>query len=316
MRSAEELDAELTRTRRTVRRLMVGTTLGVAVGLGVIVTVVGATLAVVDKRAAELLTAPPHKASAPANTAPKVEQASKPADTPRATTAQAPAPTPPAMDTTAPRSAAVSPASPPAQATAANPPAQTTAANPPPAPRQSAPSAPAAAPQAPPAQAAAPSPPPQPARSQATATIETQPTPASPPAAQPAQPDEAKRIARGPRDAQDSQRAERDASRAVARRTHDETDGAAPRDADAARTETVVRDGDAPRVVIRGDDRAGRRVVRMPSADQDVAEPSERVTIIQRPGYGRTPPVAASESDGPRGGGLFGFIFGRHGDDD
>ena len=82
----------------------------------------------------------------------------------------------------------------------------------------------------------------------------------------------------------------------------------------------MVRDGDAPRVVIRGDDRAGRRIVRMPAADQDVAEPSERVTIIQRPGYGRPqqamPPVAADEGDGPRGGGLFGFIFGRHGGDD
>lgn len=303
MRSAEELDAELTRTRRTVRRLMVGTTLGVAVGLGIIVTVVGATLAVVDKRAAELLTAPPHKASAPASTSSKVEQASKPTDAPRATTAQAPAATPPVTDTPAPRSAAVNPAPLPA-------PAQATAANPLPAPRQS-------APQAMPAQAAAPSPPPQPARSQTAASVETKPAPASPPAPQPtAQPDELKRIARGARDAKDAKRAERDASRAVARRSHDETDGAAPRDADAARTETVVHDGDAPRVVIRGDDRAGRRVVRVPSADQDVAEPSERVTIVQRPGYGRTPPVAADEGDGPRGGGLFGFIFGRHGDND
>ena len=260
MRSAEELDAELRRTRRSLRRLMVGMTLGIAVGLGLIVTVVGATLAVVDKRATEMLVAPTQKANVPARTAPKVEQVNKPVDAPRSATAQAPAVPPPA-------------------------PAQSAAANPPPAPSQTA------------------SQPPPPVRTQAAANSETKPAPARP--------------------VRDAKRPERDTSRVVVtRRTSDETDGAAPRDDEAPRA--GLRDGNAPRNVSRGDDvrdRTGRRVVRMRPADQDEAEaPPERVTIIQRPGYARPqqamPPVAADEGNGPRRGGLFGFIFGQHGDDE
>jgi hypothetical protein len=297
-----------------MRRLMVGMTLGIAVGLGIIVTVVGATLAVVDKRASEMLTAPPRKASVPATSPPKVEQASKPTEAPRTTTAQAPAVAAPAATSAAPPPA-------PAQAAATNPPAPS---NPAPAPRPAA--------TQPPIQTAAPNPPPQPAPAQTTASGETKQveTKILAPAAAPA--DEAKRIVRGnpPRDAK---RPDRDTSRAVAKRTRDETDGAAPRDADTPRTDTqrtVTREDDAPRgqLVIRGDDgryRAVRRGGTRP-AEQDEADApsSDRVVIIQRPGVGAgvaraqptMRPAAADDGDGPRNGGLFGFIFGRHGDDD
>jgi hypothetical protein len=62
MRSAQELDAELRRMRRSMRTVIAAVTFGAFVGIALIVGVVGATLAVVDKNAAQVLKAEPRKA--------------------------------------------------------------------------------------------------------------------------------------------------------------------------------------------------------------------------------------------------------------
>ena len=57
MRSAQELDAELRRMHRSMRTVIAAVTFGTFVGVAVVVAVVGATLAMVDKNATQALKA-------------------------------------------------------------------------------------------------------------------------------------------------------------------------------------------------------------------------------------------------------------------
>ena len=296
MRSAQELDVELVRLRRNMRRLIVGVTLGTAVGLGVIVTVVGATLAVVDRRATEALMAEPN------GTASKTRVADRKAD--------------PASHTAAAQNSS-------AQTTGEAPAQAATAQAPTPAPVQ------APLPAVAPATTAPTAPSPQPTAVAATESRQPAAQVAEPAPAK-ATADDHKKIARVRPDS----RADRDASRtdtnhpdakhAVASRARPETDGAASADAalaDPSPAYVTPRDS----AVRRGYARVQRGPDTLAPGDDD----SEQVTIVSRPavarpGYARPQPDDgpairaaddADRDDRPRDG-PFGFLFGGFGNHD
>ena len=125
MPSGHELDTELARMRRTLRRLMAVMTFGLIIGVGAIAAVVGVTLSSADKEAARSFDAGWRKDNGKDTRASQARPA---------TVAQAPAASPSAPPSAGPKPAPSRPETTGA-ATGATPPAPTTAATPRPAPQ-------------------------------------------------------------------------------------------------------------------------------------------------------------------------------------
>jgi hypothetical protein len=300
MRSEQELDAEVRRLRRSMRRLLGGLTLALVVGVAVIVAVVGASLTTADKQALQAFTGGAHKPDAPKAEATKAAKADPAKDA-----RQPPAPI---RETTGQGPAA--PQSPPPTATAAAPPppapVSTVATAPPPA-------APAAA--QPPAPAATAASRQEPVAATTTGAAAPQAPAAVEPrrAAEPKKPQQRQKQIARTRPADDT---ERDASATTGDRPHDTS-------VDRAREQTQPPADTAAR------DRASHgRYVRTRPADQDRgrvpddASGRDRVVIIDRGPGGYAPreagaddqPHEARRDNGPFG--LFGALFGQRPDRD
>jgi hypothetical protein len=287
MRSAQELDAELRRMRRSMRTVIGAVTFAAFVGIALIVGVVGGTLAVVDKNAAQALKGEPRKAEQPPRKTEqakieqvKAEQAK--AEQAKAEQAKATAAPPPARAT-------ASPTQPTNTATPA--PAQTNGTNT------------AASTPAPPTAASMPA--------QTNGTASTQTNGAASAETNPAQAEAAPR-----KQAEESKKARK---RIVRARPERDTPPQAPDVAagDAAGPDAPV--ADTPQPAGRREDARSRRRGYARLRDEDRARAlqdatgSDRVTVIttERPRYARPElPERPAYDGGPRDRGLFGGLFG------
>jgi len=301
MRSAEELQAELTRTRRRLHRVTGVMTLVFAGGLALVFAAVGGALVVVDKRAAQTLEPAPRQQPTPSHQ-PRQAAASAPQHRAVRTVAQAAA-TPPPATATSPRAGASAGASARAPTTTAAAPA-----NPPAPPPQAQLQAPAPARTATTtgsANAAPPAPKQQPQQPSLAgggtgASQSAQPAPS----ARPSPPIETKHAARTRHE------------RRSARKARDET---ARRDADADNPRDDAREtvGAAPSEATRsGDARAQRRrgYVRARADDDEEAADARgpRRVIVLGPRQRYAPRGEERDDDQggpPRQRGLFGGVL-------
>ncbi len=303
MRSAEELQAELVRTRRRLHRVTGVMTFVFVAGVAVVFAAVGGALVVVDKRAAQTLqpapSSPPHQTTA---TAPQPPAATTVAQAPATPTVSAPATTPPpaisadagasAGASAGPRaSAAAAPANPPPQAPQAHPqtpapssPVATTAAiNPtPPAPQQ---------------QPVAGS-----GRGATQAAQPAAPSTSPAPAAQPSPPIDTKHTAR----------THPSRERKTAKNTRDD-DANADNPRHDARTTVSAAPSDT---ASRSEDARERRrgYVRVRPGDEEAADapgPQRVIVLGPRPRYAARPDDERNDDQGepPRQRGLFGGIL-------
>ena len=300
MRSAEELQAELTRTRRRLHRVTGVMTLVFAGGLALVFAAVGGALVVVDKRAAQTLEPAPRQQPTPSHQ-PRQAAASAPQHRAVRTVAQAAA-TPPPATATSPRAGASAGASARAPTTTAaapaNPPAPAKAQPQPPAPARTATTTGSA-------NAAPPAPKQQPQQPSLAgggtgASQSAQPAPS----ARPSPPIETKHAARTRHE------------RRSARKARDET---ARRDADADNPRDDAREtvGAAPSEATRsGDARAQRRrgYVRARADDDEEAADARgpRRVIVLGPRQRYAPRGEERDDDQggpPRQRGLFGGVL-------